>query len=1071
MPSTGQTERQAINQTPSAKPRFSILKIGLIILLGLIVILAIIASFAWFNRYNFAENYVKNLFLEQGIKASLSIETLTKEAVIIREASLTYENEAEPFFEVKRLEADYELKEALQGRMKRLRFVEPKAKLTLNENFQIIDGWMPPRGQGKGQKFFIPPQGVSIEEGSFDVTTPFGAPEISLSAEVYETDRFSGIVIFQPTAFQYETWQGHGSARLELDVQGDEKIIDALVQLDTLSGEGLAVKDAGLTTKGLLVADTTLPVETKTLDMTFQGEIDGRAAKVQTNVIDLSESRFDWDGKINRKTGTDFPMRFDGTLDLATDDFRLATPRRRRDVAEILSLSEAFSRTPIAQHFSPSLTRAVEGLLSGASVNANSVFKFDGQKARIGLSKPLLVQNNRNKLTIETSRPKDGLATPVYEWSAADETLRLSFDAKMDKPVPLSMSRMAITAKSPNGVELQRVETFKGRVETRADWRAVSNDEEARLASFRANVNYDASAFKRILKVTTPVNFDGRLPMGLVQGLKTQGQAIVTLPPAGQTGLSLSYAPTDPNIYLEKLSNETDWVLSDVSLALERGEDIFVTRGNKAVVEADLSNLSLIATNKIDGRDMRISSEAVRAKGDLSFPETKQNWALALTDTTFRSDTLPMQGTKAFIEVGQLKVDYSPTKLNFDFKTPQMDMSVPQGQAKGVSIEANGTPDRFRVIHKGGVFETEAAEIPNWPISGEAFYADESFRGTAQLKIPKAENVDAKIDYQYADGGGKAEITLDKLSFKPGGLQPQAFFPTLTGKITSVKGDVSADLFVSFEEGAILDSGGVVRLMDMDFSTAPGPVKMLNSNIALDSLFPPQTTGVQNLTLKEFDPGIALKNGTVEYELLPDSIRISKAHWPLDGGAFTLDPLIWQYRALENRVVMRMQNIPAGALLKQFGNEKIEATGTVRGEFPIIVRGIKVLVDKGYLEAKDGGIIRYNPDEGTAVTYSQEEALNIIRRQDTAQYRSLARDALREFNYRELSLSVDGPLDGDVALGVVFDGRNKKVLNGQPFEFDIDVTGELFNIARSFNSNAQVKSEILRQSRDNLQSP
>jgi hypothetical protein len=1071
MPSTGQTKRQAINQTPSAKPRFSILKIGLNILLGLIVLLAVIVSFAWFNRYNFAENYVKSLFLEQGIKASLSIEALTKEAVIIREASLTYENEAKPFFKVKRLEADYELKEALQGRMKRLRFVEPEAKLTLNENFQIIDGWMPPRGQGKGQKFFIPPQGVSIEEGSFDVTTPFGSPEISFSAEVYETDRFSGIVLFQPTAFQYETWQGHGSARLELDVQGDEKIIDALVRLDTLSGEGLAVKDASLSAKGLLVADTTLPVETKTLDMTFQGEIDGRAAKIQTNVIDLSESRFDWDGKINRKTEAKFPVRFDGTLDLASDDFRLATPRRRRDVAEILSLSEAFSRTPIAQHFSPSLTRAVEGLLSGASVNANSVFKFDGQKARIGLSKPLLVQNNRNKLTIETSRPKDGLVPPVYEWSATDETLRLSFDAKMDKPVPLSMSRMAIMAKSPNGVELQRVETFKGRVETRTDWRAVSNGEEARLASFRADVNYDASASKRILKVTTPVNFDGRLPMGLVQGLKTQGQAIVTLPPAGQIGLSLSYAPTDPNIYLEKLSNETDWVLSDVSLTLRRSEDIFITRGNKALVEADLSNLSLIATNKIDGRDMRIASEAVRAKGDLSFTETKQNWNLALTNTAFESDTLPMQGTKAFIGVSQLKVDYSPTELNFDFKTPQMDMSVPQGQAKGVLIEANGTPDQFRVIHKGGVFETDAADIPNWPISGEVFYADEEFRGTARLKIPKAENVDAKIEYQYADGGGKAEITLDKLSFKPGGLQPQSFFPTLTGKITSVKGDVSADLFVSFEDGAVSDSGGVVRLIDMDFSTAPGPVKMLNSNIALDSLFPPQTTGVQSLTLEEFNPGIALKNGTVEYELLPDSIRISKAHWPLDGGAFTLDPLIWQYSALENRVVMRMQNIPAAALLKQFGNEKIEATGTVRGEFPIIVRGIKVLVDKGYLEAKDGGIIRYNPDEGTAVTYSQEEALNIIRRQDTAQYRSLARDALREFNYRELSLYVDGPLDGDVALGVVFDGRNKKVLNGQPFEFDINVTGELFNIARSFNSNAQVKSEILRQSRDNLKSP
>jgi len=196
-----------------------------------------------------------------------------------------------------------------------------------------------------------------------------------------------------------------------------------------------------------------------------------------------------------------------------------------------------------------------------------------------------------------------------------------------------------------------------------------------------------------------------------------------------------------------------------------------------------------------------------------------------------------------------------------------------------------------------------------------------------------------------------------------------------------------------------------------------------------------------------------MENGIVEYSLLPEGIKINSAVWPIGTvGTFALDPFIWRYGADENRVVMRMNEIPIQEILSSAGNSSLEATGTLKGEFPIVVRGLNVLVDKGYVEAKDGGVIRYGTNDGASKAYSQEEALDIIRRQDTPQYSALARDALREFNYRALRASIDGPLDGDVQLGVIFDGTNKKVLNGQPFEFDIDVQGELFNILRSWFS-------------------
>ena len=160
-----------------------------------------------------------------------------------------------------------------------------------------------------------------------------------------------------------------------------------------------------------------------------------------------------------------------------------------------------------------------------------------------------------------------------------------------------------------------------------------------------------------------------------------------------------------------------------------------------------------------------------------------------------------------------------------------------------------------------------------------------------------------------------------------------------------------------------------------------------------------------------------------------------------------------------------MKNVELGDFLQNFGNKKVEATGTVVGTFPVIVRGIDVLIEDGKIAVPDGGQIKYNPGPGIQA-YSQEDAIAVLRERRSNEYAALAQDALREFKYRELSASLDGPLNGDVEVGLVFDGSNQKVLNQQPFRFDISVKGELFNIARSFNTNAQVKAEILRQNRN-----
>jgi len=128
-----------------------------------------------------------------------------------------------------------------------------------------------------------------------------------------------------------------------------------------------------------------------------------------------------------------------------------------------------------------------------------------------------------------------------------------------------------------------------------------------------------------------------------------------------------------------------------------------------------------------------------------------------------------------------------------------------------------------------------------------------------------------------------------------------------------------------------------------------------------------------------------------------------------------------------------------GDFLKGFGEGKLSISGSLEGTIPVIVRGIDVLVENGRLAVKDGGVIRYQGDDVS-------DAI-------TNEYAAQAIEALKAFNYDALFLEIDGPLDGEIKLGVEFSGSNPDVFYNSPFQFSVTVEGELFNIARSLNPN------------------
>ena len=273
----------------------------------------------------------------------------------------------------------------------------------------------------------------------------------------------------------------------------------------------------------------------------------------------------------------------------------------------------------------------------------------------------------------------------------------------------------------------------------------------------------------------------------------------------------------------------------------------------------------------------------------------------------------------------------------------------------------------------------------------------------------------------------------------------------MRGKIADVRGPVSAQIDLEFGADRPLKSSGRAQLHSLSLGTLPGPVTGVVADLGFSSFFPLQTDGVQTLTLGSYDPGFPLTDGDVTFELIPDGIDILSARWPIGDGFVRLDPAQWRYLASENNMTLRIDKVSLGEFFKKFGNENLNATGEVDGVLPIVISGVDVKVAGGRLIVEDGGIIQYRSDQTNAAAAQNPQA-------------EMAFDALKNFEYEELELLMDGPLGGEITLRIKFLGSNPDVLYGSQFRFNVTVTGELFNIARSF----RIGPEVLKRIKDDL---
>jgi hypothetical protein len=305
--------------------------------------------------------------------------------------------------------------------------------------------------------------------------------------------------------------------------------------------------------------------------------------------------------------------------------------------------------------------------------------------------------------------------------------------------------------------------------------------------------------------------------------------------------------------------------------------------------------------------------------------------------------------------------------------------------------------------------------------------------------------------HDVSAGVGQANIVASSIVFGPT-LQPYDISELARGMVDNVAGGAAAEATISWDDQH-LTSVGVLHLNGVSLATGTIPIiRDVRGDIAFDNLFALTTPPHQLLRVGLVNPGVSVHNGEVVFQLLPDKrVAIEQAQFDFASGKLSLEPTTIALGADETRFELALRDVDAAALIATLNVPDVTATGRVQGRFPLLLTRRTAFIQDGLLQSQgDGGDISY-------VGHAGDGAVGMAR---------VAFDALRNFRYDNLRLTLNGDLAGDIVSQIQFTGRNsgepidlgqiaqvpgvgRVSVRGVPFDFHVSVTAPFRSLAET----------------------
>lgn len=691
-------------------------------------------------------------------------------------------------------------------------------------------------------------------------------------------------------------------------------------------------------------------------------------------------TKLDVDAEMARLRGADFAAetvnleakgsvgsaapKFDGKISFARAS---GSADLRRSLAES---ARGLAGTPVG----PLAAKAVSALsrvLADASGSAGFALAGEGPTARVDLIAPELTSASGARFT-----------------GSADSRIGYLYGA--DEPAVIATGRWSIAGGDlPSGtLSLDRNED--GRVTGLASLDPYSA-EGARLALTPVRFSGGAGG---LMRFATAATLSGPLAGGRVERL--------TVPLNGYL------APTGALAFDGGCSRVAADRIEVSGFRLGRSAIDLCSRPGAPLLSAGPDGLrGYIRTPGIALRGTSGSSPFSVKSGPANIDLSAMRWSLALADIRLGE--------------GESVTRFSAQSLS-GRATPQGmagDLSGASGKIGAVPLNMSEIAGQWRFANgaltlDGGLLLTDAAPDPRFfpLVSKDANlrFANGVIEAKAGFNEQKTGTkiLDTVIRHRLADSSGSADLVVKELRFNDA-FQPDQLTSLALGVVANVQGSVVGDGRIDWTADGVT-SRGTFATADTSLAAAFGPVTGITTTISFDDLIGLKTAPGQIAKIKELNPGIPVLDGEIEYRLLGDNrVRVEGGSWPFGGGKLLLHPTTLDFSA-ENtrRLSFDIVGVDAAVFLQSFGFDNINATGVFDGTLPVEFDGMGGRIVNGRIDSRGGG--------GTLAYVGELSNRNL------GVIANFAFGALRSLKYDDLTIILNGDLDGEMVTDIRFGG-------------------------------------------------
>lgn len=377
-------------------------------------------------------------------------------------------------------------------------------------------------------------------------------------------------------------------------------------------------------------------------------------------------------------------------------------------------------------------------------------------------------------------------------------------------------------------------------------------------------------------------------------------------------------------------------------------------------------------------------------------------------------DTDKGVSSEFFINTGPVSVKSGSMTVFFPEIAVSGNISVDENNIPGVHLLIKSSKGKIQSIRHKTLASDVSFEIPiNFPYLKEKF--------TGEFSIPSVTYNDQHI---FTASG--AVFQTDTRKLKVTGKVLSKSFPAVPAQFNTIL-DLTGNQLKTYMQVNITD--GSVNLPELGL-TAKG----INTRIDFNDLLVPETVPGQTVTIHSIElKKIRISDAKIQFSLEDaKTLLIENIRFKWCNGLISTESLRFPQEKNEYLLTLFCDRLELTELLKQMGIFHAEGDGTLNGRIPIIYTDGKIAFINGFLFSTPGS-------KGKIVIQNTDRIIAGIP-MDSPKFSQLdvAREALKDFNYEWVKLTLNTQGDHTLALNLELNGKPAGLL---PFEYKKEFGG------------------------------